>query len=137
MSDGQSNSQMSGVEVTETQSLDTDEEEVDEVFFYEVDYQQEVEAAGERLVTCYQCGSLFSEAGTEMCEEFRPRAPGSAAQCGPGEVCLLYQWQHGDGTQSAIRQGTSHFYHDMILIELNLILILISILMAMTLDGMV
>ena len=107
MSEGQPSSQMSGVEVTETQSLDTDTvEEEDEVFFYEdeVDYQQEVEAAGERLVTCHQCGSLFSEAGTEMCEEFSPRAPDSAAQCGPGEVCLLYQWQHGDGTQSAIRQ---------------------------------
>ena len=100
MSEGQPSSQMSGVEVTETQSLDTDTVEEED----EVDYQQEVEAAGERLVTCHQCGSLFSEAGTEMCEEFSPRAPGSAAQCGPGEVCLLYQWQHGDGTQSAIRQ---------------------------------
>ena len=121
MSEGQPSSQMSGVEVTETQSLDTDTvEEEDEVFFYEdeVDYQQEVEAAGERLVTCHQCGSLFSEAGTEMCEEFSPRAPDSAAQCGPGEVCLLYQWQHGDGTQSAIRQGTSHLYHQLILTEL-------------------
>ena len=44
-------------------------------------------------VSCYQCGSLFSDGGNSDCTEFDEADPGQQGLCDPGEVCLLYTWQ--------------------------------------------
>ena len=44
-------------------------------------------------VSCYQCGSLFSDSGNSDCSEFDETEPSQQGLCQAGEVCLLYTWQ--------------------------------------------
>ena len=48
-----------------------------------------------RGVKCYDCGSLFSHASPH-CPEFDAGNATQQRRCQPGQVCLLYQWSHGD-----------------------------------------
>ena len=57
-----------------------------------------------RRVRCYQCGSLFSDSGSPVCDQFSPGNNDQQGHCDQGQVCLFYSWTRADGTKSNIRE---------------------------------